>query len=451
MTTENLKLPEMLESQGAKHITHNEALQMLDVFVAAVLKSRTVTNPPLEPVLGDAYFIPDGAIDDWSTNIGKIAHWYNNQWYYYPTPDFWLAYFEDESLSYRFNGTTWDAVQSGGSASEFGLGTSAKFITVTNYDELDQLETGFYSTFHSDTSAVTNKPAFKQSTNVNVLIKVFKESDRFSVEAIETKRNDSRHFREKVSASSWASWRDLWAEIAAAAASGGGSGGSLTASEVKTLYESNADTNAFTDAEELKLSGIQSGAQVNPNAAGVKTLYESNANTNAFTDAEKTKLSELENVSVTGKAYADMTAGNVTLNATQSNNPVIQIGGTPGTTRTLTLEALERMWVVTNDSDGGCTLTTGAGGTVFLEAGFQYVVFGDGVGVRAAITIAPNGLKMNGDLILPIFSVASLPDPSTRYMVTVGCTDGDSGSPCLAVSDGGSWKRISLGATVSST
>jgi hypothetical protein len=180
-------------------------------------------------------------------------------------------------------------------------------------------------------------------------------------------------------------------------------------------------------------------------------LYESNADTNAFTDAEKTKLSGLQNASVTGKAYADMTAGNVTLNATQSNNPVIQLGGTPGTTRTLTLEALERMWVITNDSDGGCTLTTGAGGTVFLEAGYQYVVFGDGVGVRAAVTIAPNGLKMNGDLILPIYSTASVPDPSTRYMVTVGVTDGDSGAPCLAVSDGGSWKRLALGATISAS
>jgi hypothetical protein len=63
-----------------------------------------------------------------------------------------------------------------------------------------------------------------------------------------------------------------------------------TSSEVKTLYESNADTNAFTDAEQTKLAGIEAGAEVNPDASEVKTLYESNADTNAFTDAEKTKL-----------------------------------------------------------------------------------------------------------------------------------------------------------------
>lgn len=36
-----------------------------------------------------------------------------------------------------------------------------------------------------------------------------------------------------------------------------------TSGEIKTLYEANLDTNAFTDAEKTKLSGIAAGAQVN--------------------------------------------------------------------------------------------------------------------------------------------------------------------------------------------
>lgn len=612
MTTPNLNLPEIVESQAGKAITHNEALAMLDVFVNGTLLSRTTATPPGSPTAGDAYFVPGGATGDWAAQIGKVAHWYNNQWYFYPTPVQWLCYFLDETENYRFNGTDWDLVQSGGvDAAEFGIGTTAKFITVTDYNDLDQLQTGFYATFHSDTSTVANKPAFKQASNVNALIKVFKEGDRFSVEVVETKRTDSRHFREKTSASTWGSWRDLWAEIAAAAGSGGGS--ELTAAEIKTLYESNPDTNAFTDAEEATIANLGASAflesfkdyglggdspiysdwdSIPLNFGGFLSIAAGSANlpsglpdsfyilyyagrTNdsvlavsnstsgihklrrgsegwiydgeIYHSGNSTKPAQhgLGNTGIdsplitncnsvinsgfyavsasasnrpsglgatnsrmlvtgggfgsrttqfflydnqtaatqvwvrhtwngtdfspwqtmyhsgnldpdaidksTGKAYADMTAGNVTLTSEQSNVPVIQLGGTPGTSRTLTVAALERMWVVTNDSDGGCTLTTGSGGTVFLEAGYQYVVFGDGVGVRAAITIAPNGLKMNGDLILPIYSTASLPDPSTRYMVTVGCTDGDSGAPCLAVSDGGSWKRVSLGATVSAT
>lgn len=36
-----------------------------------------------------------------------------------------------------------------------------------------------------------------------------------------------------------------------------------TPAEIKTAYESNANTNAFTDAEQAKLSGVEAGAQVN--------------------------------------------------------------------------------------------------------------------------------------------------------------------------------------------
>lgn len=63
-----------------------------------------------------------------------------------------------------------------------------------------------------------------------------------------------------------------------------------TASEIKTAYESNANTNAFTDAEKSKLTGIEAGATADQSASEIKTAYESNSNTNAFTDAEKSKL-----------------------------------------------------------------------------------------------------------------------------------------------------------------
>jgi len=39
-----------------------------------------------------------------------------------------------------------------------------------------------------------------------------------------------------------------------------------TDAEIKTAYENNADTNAYTDAEATKLAGIETGAEVNPTA-----------------------------------------------------------------------------------------------------------------------------------------------------------------------------------------
>ena len=52
-----------------------------------------------------------------------------------------------------------------------------------------------------------------------------------------------------------------------------GASTALTASEVKTLYESNPDTNGFTDNLLSKLNGIEAGAQVNT-ITGVKGSAE---------------------------------------------------------------------------------------------------------------------------------------------------------------------------------
>ena len=60
-----------------------------------------------------------------------------------------------------------------------------------------------------------------------------------------------------------------------------------TNAEIKTAYEANSNTNAFTDAEKTKLTSVETNAKDDQTASEIKTLYESNSNTNALTDAEK--------------------------------------------------------------------------------------------------------------------------------------------------------------------
>lgn len=71
---------------------------------------------------------------------------------------------------------------------------------------------------------------------------------------------------------------------------GGSGGGSMSGNEIKTLYEAEADTNAFTDDEKTKLAGVEQGATADQSGGEIKSLYEAEADTNAFTDAEKSKL-----------------------------------------------------------------------------------------------------------------------------------------------------------------
>jgi len=67
-----------------------------------------------------------------------------------------------------------------------------------------------------------------------------------------------------------------------------------TGSEIKSLYEAQSDTNAFTDALLSKLNAIEASATTDQTGAEIKSLYEAESDTNAFTDAEKTKLSGIE-------------------------------------------------------------------------------------------------------------------------------------------------------------
>lgn len=89
--------------------------------------------------------------------------------------------------------------------------------------------------------------------------------------------------------------------------------GQLTPAQIKTLYESNADTNAFTDALVSKLAGIENGATADLTGPEIAALYEALSNTNKFTDAEKTKLAGLESSKFLG-TYT-------TLSALQSTHP----------------------------------------------------------------------------------------------------------------------------------
>ena len=110
-----------------------------------------------------------------------------------------------------------------------------------------------------------------------------------------------------------------------------------TAAEIKTAYESNANTNAFTDADESKLDGIEAGADVTDTAnvtaagalmdsevsdlAGIKSVNVSTLQVKpaegAFVDGDKTKLNTIEtnaDVTDTANVVAALTAGtNITI------------------------------------------------------------------------------------------------------------------------------------------
>ena len=76
----------------------------------------------------------------------------------------------------------------------------------------------------------------------------------------------------------------------------------ITDLEIKTKYESNTDTNAFTDSEKNKLSGIESNAEVNVNSDWNSNSGDSEIlnKPSDLTDLSLHSIDELNDVNITG-------------------------------------------------------------------------------------------------------------------------------------------------------
>ena len=97
MATPNLGLPFIEASQAQKHVTHNEALLVLDGLVQLAVLGRTLLNPPASPAEGDVWIVPaSGATGDWATHGNAVAIWRNGLWNFYPPNEGWIAHVADE-------------------------------------------------------------------------------------------------------------------------------------------------------------------------------------------------------------------------------------------------------------------------------------------------------------------------------------------------------------------
>lgn len=80
--TPNLKLPYILPSQAQKHVTHNEALRLLDAIVNLSVKSRTTTGAPVAPAAGDRYIVASPATGTGSGKNGMVASFIDDGWFF---------------------------------------------------------------------------------------------------------------------------------------------------------------------------------------------------------------------------------------------------------------------------------------------------------------------------------------------------------------------------------
>ncbi|MBC2884651.1 DUF2793 domain-containing protein [Ochrobactrum sp. CM-21-5] len=110
--TPNLRLPYILPSQAQKHVTHNEALRLLDAVVHLSVKSRTQTVAPDGTDVGERYIVAAPADGEWMGRDGTVAAFIDGGWLFIVPARGWLAFIEDEAQLLVFDGLEWKGASS---------------------------------------------------------------------------------------------------------------------------------------------------------------------------------------------------------------------------------------------------------------------------------------------------------------------------------------------------
>ncbi len=106
-----LRIPYIAAAQAQKHVTHNEAMTLLDTLVQLSVLDKDLTTPPVSPAEGDCYIVASGATGAWVGWDKRVVRYIDGEWRSYlpgaGSGAGWLAYLIDESALYAFDGTNW--------------------------------------------------------------------------------------------------------------------------------------------------------------------------------------------------------------------------------------------------------------------------------------------------------------------------------------------------------
>ncbi len=129
MQTTHLALPLIDAAQAQKHVTHNEALALLDALAHLAVTARNVVSPPASPGEGDRFLVGATATGAFSGKDRQIATFLAGAWTFLAPQPGWRCYVATEALLLLYNGTDW--VDLGASLrelqnlSKLGVGTTA--------------------------------------------------------------------------------------------------------------------------------------------------------------------------------------------------------------------------------------------------------------------------------------------------------------------------------------
>lgn len=105
--TANLGLPFIEGSQAQKHVTHNEALRMLDAVIQVSVLDADRTSPPPIPFEGDRHIVAPSPTGAWAGHAFAIATWEDSTWRFLAPNTGWIAWSIDDDMLLVFDGSGW--------------------------------------------------------------------------------------------------------------------------------------------------------------------------------------------------------------------------------------------------------------------------------------------------------------------------------------------------------
>ncbi|MFK7744967.1 MAG: DUF2793 domain-containing protein [Roseobacter sp.] len=185
----SLSLPFILPSQAQKHVTHNEALRILDVLAQLGVVSDDQTVAPGTPSEGARYIVDSGGTGDWAGHDGEIALFETGNWRFFVPRAGWRAYVINRESLVVFDGAEWIDLDSPEleEIDTFGLGMTTlpgtPFAAKTNaalWTALYQADGGTGSvmtTFNKEATVDDAGFVFQQDFGTRALLGLFGTDD----------------------------------------------------------------------------------------------------------------------------------------------------------------------------------------------------------------------------------------------------------------------------------
>ena len=118
-----IKLPYIQPSQAQKHVTHNHALERLDVVTQLVVEAFGAVSPPASPPEGAIYALDTTPLGDWSGQSGLLAQWNGQNWLFISPSEGWRAWGIAEQEFRIFQAGAWQSLLAG--LDQLGINTIA--------------------------------------------------------------------------------------------------------------------------------------------------------------------------------------------------------------------------------------------------------------------------------------------------------------------------------------